>query len=77
MEPMDNTDREQLRRWVQCWKAAGPRLAEMRQRELEAADTQRAMLNLADAFESCRLHFRPAPTSGLIEQQALFQRLRR
>jgi hypothetical protein len=77
MEAMDDTDREQLRRWVQCWRAAGPRLAELRQRELEAADTQQAMLNLADAFESYRLHFRPAPTSGLIEQQALFQRLRR
>ncbi len=77
MEPMDNTDREQLRRWVQGWQAAGPRLAELRQRELEAVDTRQSLLNLADAFESCRLHFRPEPTSGLIEQQALFQRLRR
>jgi hypothetical protein len=34
-------------------------------------------LNLGDAFESCRLHFTPPPTSGLVEQQEWFQRLKR
>jgi hypothetical protein len=74
---METTDRNQLRAWVARWKAAGPRLAELRQRELESIDTQQALLSLADAFESCRLRFPPEPTSGLVEQQRLFQKLRR
>jgi hypothetical protein len=69
-------DREQLQQWVRRWQAAGPRLAELRRREVLLADTKQSLLNLADAFESCRLHCRPAPTSGLIVQQALFRRLR-
>ena len=42
---------------------------------LRNTDTQQALLNLAAAFESCRLHRKPAPTSGLIEQQRWFMKM--
>ncbi len=73
---MRDADRHQLEQWVRRWQAVAPKLAELRNRELAQVDTTQALLNLADAFESCRLHFRPGPTSGLVVQQALFQRLR-
>jgi hypothetical protein len=73
---MENADREALRQWVRRWQIVGPKLAELRRRELADTDTTQALLGLADAFESCRLHHRPAPTSGLVVQQALFRRLR-
>ena len=73
---MEDVDQGQLVQWVRRWQAAAPKLAELRRRELASIDTQAVLLNLADAFESCRLHHHPAPTSGLITQQALFQRLR-
>jgi hypothetical protein len=73
---MEKAEREQLEQWVRRWQAVGPTLAELRSRELQQCDTAQALLNLADAFESCRLHFRPSPTSGLVVQQALFRRLR-
>ncbi len=73
---MNDTDSVQLRQWVDDWQAAGRRLAELRKSELPLVNTQQALLNLADAFEACRLHRRPPPTSGLVEQQAFFQRLR-
>ena len=76
MVAMENTDREELQQWVRRWQAVGPKLAELRRRELLLTDTQQSLLNLADAFESCRLHHRPALTSGLVIQQALFGRLR-
>jgi hypothetical protein len=65
----------ETKRWVETWKRAAPELAAIRRRELQKIDTQAALRNLADAFESCRLHFTPPPTSGLVEQQAWFQRL--
>ena len=69
-------ERQQLREWVDRWRVVGPKLAEIRRQELVATDTQQSLLMLADAFESCRLHHRPGPTSGLVIQQALFQRLK-
>ena len=74
---MSDYDKERLRQWVANWQEAGRRLEELRQEELPLVDTQRALLSLADAYESCRLHWRPPPTSGLVQQQAIFQRLRR
>jgi hypothetical protein len=67
---------EREKQWVDTWRRAGKRLAELRRDELRAVDTQQALLTLADAFESCRLQHPPGPTSGLVEQQRLFRRLR-
>jgi len=73
---MDPNEPSDLTRWVRCWQEAGPRLAEIRRRELQDLVTQEALLRLADAFESCRRHAPPRPTSGLVQQQALFRKLR-
>ena len=72
---MEKAELDQIQQWVRHWQAAGRKLEELRRQELPLVDTQQALLNLADAFESCRLHSTPAPTSGLVIQQALFQRL--
>jgi hypothetical protein len=74
MSPDDN---DETKRWVETWKKATPELEAIRRRELREIDTQQALLNLADAFESCRQHFTPPPTSGLVEQQKWFQQLKR
>jgi len=68
-------DTEQLRQWVACWRRAGARMEELRREELRQVDTMQSLLSLADAFESCRLHYQPLPTSGLIEQQRWFGKL--
>lgn len=67
--------RELLRQWVDTWRKAGPELDEIRRREIESVDTQEAVRQLFGdaAFPT------PLPsqaTSGLIEQQAWFARLR-
>jgi hypothetical protein len=66
-----------MKRWVETWKRAAPELEAIRRRELREIDTQAALMSLADAFESCRLHFPPEPTSGLVQQQAWFKKLRK
>jgi hypothetical protein len=72
---MNDSETERIRRWVACWERAGQRLQELRREELRHADTQQSLMDLAGAFESCRLHYKPSPTSGLVEQQRWFRRL--
>lgn len=66
-----------MKRWVETWKAAEVELSAIRRRELRAIDTQTALIHLADAFESCRIQFTPSATSGLVAQQAWFKLLRK
>lgn len=58
---MNASDQQsEMKRWVECWKAAGPRLEAIRREELRKVSTQQALMNLAGAFESARLHFSPS-----------------
>jgi hypothetical protein len=66
----------EMKLWVETWKKAAAELAAIRRRELQQIDTQTALANLADAFESCRLQFTPKPTSGLVAQQYWFKLLK-
>jgi len=69
-------ERELMRRWVETWRRAAPELDEIRHREIEATDTREAIRQLfgsAAAFQDVP----PRNTSGLVEQQAWFAKLRR
>jgi hypothetical protein len=63
------------RSWIEGWQRAGTRVRELKRTELRKISTEEALQNLAGAFESCRLHFAPRPTSGLVEQQRWFRKL--
>ena len=69
-------DRQLMRRWVETWMRAGPGLDAIRKREIQSADTREAVRQL---FGSAAV-FHDLPrrtTSGLVEQQAWFAKLRR
>ena len=51
-------------------------LERLRDKAIRNSDTAKAIEQLSDAFESARRHYRPATTSGLVEQQRLFAKLR-
>ena len=75
MEFDGNRDPDLLRRWVETWKEAGEELERIRRAELQAVDTREAVRHLFEGVDVTR--FGPAPqTSGLVEQQAWFARLR-
>jgi len=58
------------------WRQAGPELDEVRRREIESADTQEAVRQLCGTGGDS-LDLPPAPaTSGLVEQQAWFAKMR-
>ncbi len=74
---MDESERERVRQWVRNWEAVAPVLEELRAEAIRHSDTAAAIEQLSDAFESARRHCPPTTTSGLVEQQRLFARLRR
>ena len=75
-DPHTAHDRELIRRWVETWRRAEKELDEIRRREIEATDTPEAVRQLfgSRAFDA---DIPPRTTSGLVEQQAWFARLRR
>jgi hypothetical protein len=74
---MDEAERKMISQWVAAWRRAGPELERLRREELQHQDTEQSLQNLARAFEFCRLHNKPSPSSGLVEQQRWFQKMRK
>jgi hypothetical protein len=70
-------DRELLRQWVETWRRAGPELEEIRRREIEAIDTGEAIRQIFGSSESLFRNLEAPTTSGLVEQQAWFAKLRK
>lgn len=68
---------DELKLWVSTWRGAGSALAEVKRAELSQLATADALRQLADAFDSAIRRAPRTSTTGLIEQQAIFQRLRR
>ena len=73
---MDIEKRQRERQWVRNWQVVGPVLEALRAEAIRRTDTALAIEQLSDAFESARREWSPPPTSGLVEQQRLFARLR-
>ncbi len=74
-DPQAAADREQVRRWVDTWREAGLALDDLRRREIQATDTREAIRQIfgqASTFQDLS----PRTTSGLVEQQAWFAKLR-
>jgi len=61
--------------WIACWKQAGSAMNALKQAELSKISTMQALQNLSGAFESCRRQFPLRRSSGLVEQQAWFQKM--
>ena len=64
------------RRWVDAWKRATPELERIRREELRQLDAFQAIAQLSATWDYRQPPRAPKPTSGLIEQQRLFGRLR-
>ena len=71
------TEQEKIRRWVETWKSAGPELEKIRLREIRDEDNLLSLRLLARAFNHATRTQPPDPTSGLIEMQRYFAKLRR
>jgi hypothetical protein len=65
------------RAWVATWRDAGPRLEAIRRQELLDLDTFATIALLCGDFDYRVPPRAPVPSSGLVEQQRLFMKLRR
>jgi hypothetical protein len=70
-------EREMVRRWVKTWEQAGPELEAIRRREIREADNLKVLAMLEGAFNHAARTLPPRPSSGLVEMQAWFAKLRR
>jgi hypothetical protein len=74
------TEEELLARrkqYVRGWAEAGAALEQERRERVRAVDTAQALARLDALFDSALWLHRPAESSGLVEQQAIFARARR
>jgi len=70
-------EREMMALWVRTWKEAGPELEAIRRREIREADNLAVLASLESAFNHAARTMPPRPSSGMVEMQAWFARLRR
>jgi hypothetical protein len=65
----------QIRRWVDRWKAAGPVLERIREEDLQGVSTV-AAIQAFSGLVFAALKEKPAePESGLVEQQRIFRKV--
>jgi hypothetical protein len=70
------TEKDQLRAWVRAWATAQPELDRLRHQEFRETVTPLALEQLASAINHATRTIPPSPTSGLIEMQRFFAKLR-
>ena len=70
------SEEEMMKRWVDTWRQAGPLLEEIRRQEVRDLDTNETIESLSFHADFSQAPYRPDPTSGLIEQQRWFMKLR-
>lgn len=68
--------REEAREYVARWRKAGPELEKVRREELRALTDDVGRQLFCSLLELASLHCQNRPTSGLVEQQRLFQKAR-
>ena len=71
------TEAKKLKEWVKNWKSLGPRLEKLRIAEYRNSDLSETIFALSDASEAALRAHPPKPTSGLVEMQRLFAKMRR
>ena len=65
------------REWARTWKAAARELEAVRRAEIKSANTAAAIFALDDVFRSMLASLSPRSSSGFVDMQRLFQRLRK
>ena len=65
-----------IRRWAQTWKDVSPELEQMRLREVRDEDNLLSLSLLARAFNHATRSHPPSESSGLVEMQRHFAKLR-
>ncbi len=74
---MRDQDQQRTREWVENWAKVGPKLEAIRRRELRAMTYEQRIKAIESVLQLGVLLGKPRITSGLVEQQRLFQKARK
>ncbi len=74
---MTDWHKDPVRAWAENWARVGPQLDAIRRRELEAMTDAERFAMIDDLLDIAFRFARPRTTSGLVEQQRWFQKMRR
>jgi hypothetical protein len=77
MVHMTDDEKQKLKQWVETWRRAGPMLKRFRWEELRKFRHEDNVEILDALLQIGYEHRGNTPTSGLVEQQRLFGKLRR
>jgi hypothetical protein len=77
MTDEDQNDKELTRRYVDRWREAAPLLDAIRHKEIREADNLKVLAILEGAFNHALRTLPPRTTSGIVEMQKWFAKLRR
>jgi hypothetical protein len=69
--------RARMKAYAMGWKETGELLEAERRERVRHTDTASSLESLNDAFDSAVWLHPPNPSSGLVEQQAIFARARK
>ncbi len=73
---MDEAEKARVKEWVEAWQRAGPELERMRREELRAFRYEEHVEAIAGLLDAAARVAKPRPSSGLVEQQRWFQKVR-
>ena len=73
---MRREDTERMKAWVKTWKRAGSALQRVKTEELRSEDYGKDFELIDGMLEWVVDHARERKTSGLVEQQRLFRKMR-
>jgi len=74
---MKNSDRDQIKKWVETWKRAGSALDEVKRRELRAYNYFENQALVDEMLQWAVDHQKIRLTTGMVEQQRLFMKMRK
>ena len=73
---MNSIEHEMAQTWVRTWQRAGPVLKQIKAQELKSFDYDRHITMIDDMLQWAYNHQTPRLTSGLVEQQYWFMKMR-
>ena len=74
---MVDKDKSRMKEWISRWEKTGRVLEKIKREEMTRINTPQSIELLNDAFESALWLHQWVPSSGLIEQQRLFMKVKR
>ena len=77
IEDMTNSDKKQIKKWVETWKRAGRALDKVKRQELRAYDYSKNQAIVDKMLQWAVDHQKVRLTTGLAEQQRLFMKMKK